>query len=164
MSEQSPENIAWAAGLFEGEGSVYANTVRQGAYRQAHLALTMTDEQPVRRFAAIVGANVYGPFQPAAGRKQIWRASLTSHVGISVVFTLLRPWLSPRRIVQFERVLLECRPVYADLEDSEPCGRYTSPVPDQKGRAAHFRKGEQPCRMCRDSYKLWMQRYKERKV
>src|SRR5687768_13206669 len=40
-------DVAWAAGLFEGEGSIIPSRRR--------LSLEMTDEEVVRRFVAIVG-------------------------------------------------------------------------------------------------------------
>src|SRR5207245_5183125 len=52
---QSAEDIAWAAGLFEGEGSI---TQSGGRVR---LSLKMTDEESVRRFAKIIQrGTVYG--------------------------------------------------------------------------------------------------------
>ena len=53
----SAEEIAWAAGLFEGEGSIYPSG------SGVRLALKMTDEEPIRRFAKIVKrGSVYGPY------------------------------------------------------------------------------------------------------
>jgi len=54
----TPEEIAWAAGLFEGEGCI---TMTSG---HAVLRLSNTDEWVVRRFAEIVGRGVvYGPYE-----------------------------------------------------------------------------------------------------
>jgi hypothetical protein len=57
--------IAWAAGLFEGEGSCYG-TVRSDRYntRRIRMNLRMTDQDVVERFAKVVGVgSVYGPIQ-----------------------------------------------------------------------------------------------------
>jgi len=55
-------DIAWATGLFEGEGTmgVFGN----GATGKiTTMALVMSDEQTVRRFAAIVGIGaIDGPY------------------------------------------------------------------------------------------------------
>jgi len=49
--------IAWAAGLFEGEGSI----TQSGGI--LHLRLKMTDESVVRRFEeAVRYGEVYGPY------------------------------------------------------------------------------------------------------
>lgn len=51
--------IAWAAGLFEGEGTITAVNGRP------RLALKMVAEASVRRFGAAVGVGVvYGPYGP----------------------------------------------------------------------------------------------------
>jgi len=49
-----PTLIAWAAGLFEGEGCI---TKRSGGYDQ--LRLSMTDFDVVRKFGSIVGVEQY---------------------------------------------------------------------------------------------------------
>jgi hypothetical protein len=49
-----PTLIAWAAGLFEGEGCI---TKRSGGYDQ--LKLSMTDFDVVRKFGSIVGVEQY---------------------------------------------------------------------------------------------------------
>jgi hypothetical protein len=48
----SAEEIAWAAGLFEGEGSI-TRFGRSGKF-DLRVSLNMTDEDVVRRFDAIV--------------------------------------------------------------------------------------------------------------
>jgi hypothetical protein len=67
----SRDEIAWAAGLFEGEGCISTTTYR------LQVALVMTDEDMVRRFDAIVErGKVYGPYHPPSHgprRKQFWR-------------------------------------------------------------------------------------------
>ena len=49
-----PKQIAWAAGLFEGEGCI---TKRSGGYDK--LQLNMTDFDVVRRFGSIVGVGQF---------------------------------------------------------------------------------------------------------
>lgn len=57
--------IAWAAGLFEGEGTI---TTSGGRPR---LALKMTDVEPVQRFAEIVGyGRLYGPYGNKAAERR----------------------------------------------------------------------------------------------
>lgn len=70
------EEIAWAAGLFEGEGCI---TVSNG---RPVMRLNSTDADTPRRFCEIVGAGkVYGPY------------------GIDAMLTvqLLSPWFGERR-------------------------------------------------------------------
>ena len=90
------EEIAWAAGLFEGEGCV---TEVGGTFT---LALTNTDEDVVRRFDEVVGyGRLYGPYQISARdghkRKPIWRWVASSYQALDVM-QMLSPWLSKRRL------------------------------------------------------------------
>lgn len=95
------EDLAWAAGLFEGEGTV---TRSDGVPR---LALKMIDFDIVRHFGEVVGFGrtfgPYGPYKQDDGHKRqpflVWIA--TGDGGLAVA-ELLRPWLGQRRIEQIE--------------------------------------------------------------
>lgn len=50
--------LAWAAGLFEGEGC------RTSSRGRPRLQIKMVEEESVRRVAAILGGRVYGPYGP----------------------------------------------------------------------------------------------------
>jgi len=97
---QSAEDIAWAAGLFEGEGSI---TQSGGRVR---LSLKMTDEEPVRRFAKIIQrGTVYGPYayeRRADGheRKPFWAWVCYDRAEAGVTIERLAPWLSTRRLAR----------------------------------------------------------------
>jgi hypothetical protein len=97
----SPEEIAWAAGLFEGEGAI-SHIERRGSL-DLQVALVMTDEDVVRRFDEIVDrGKVYGPYLPISHgdrRKPFWRWMALGDPGHDVL-DLLGAWLSPRRIAQ----------------------------------------------------------------
>jgi hypothetical protein len=96
----SAEEIAWAAGLFEGEGTItHARRRSPGLL----VAVTMTDEDVVRRFDEVVDrGKVYGPYSPPSYRdrwKPFWRWQATGDAAHDVL-DLIGPWLSPRRIAQ----------------------------------------------------------------
>ena len=97
----SAEEIAWAAGLFEGEGCI--SQYQRGAGDDLQLALVMTDEDVVRRFDQIVNRGiVYGPYLPfSAGdrRKPFWRWAALGDAAHDVL-DLLGPWLMSRRVAQ----------------------------------------------------------------
>lgn len=87
-------DIAWAAGLFEGEGSIVTN---DGHIR---LQLKMTDEDVVRRFAMVLGGNVTGPYsyEQADGhkRKPAWCWSINGAKAKGAA-RAMEPWLGKRR-------------------------------------------------------------------
>ena len=90
--------IGWAAGLYEGEGTA---TRCDGRLR---LSVRMTNEEPVRRFAAAVRCGiVYGPYSNGAGRKLVWMWVAEGEDALSAA-DLLRTWLSRARRAQLERV------------------------------------------------------------
>jgi hypothetical protein len=98
----SAEEIAWAAGLFEGEGTI-SHISRRRETLDLLVALRMTDEDVVRRFDEIVGrGKVYGPYLPLSHgdrRKPFWHWVALGDAG-HVALDLIGAWLGTRRIVQ----------------------------------------------------------------
>lgn len=89
--------VAWAAGLFEGEGSVYAED--QNGRRYLRFCLTSTDEDVIQRFARIVGVGkVYGPYAGTNKPRYDWRTMKAADGSAAAV--LLAPWLGQRRRMQ----------------------------------------------------------------
>lgn len=117
-------DLAWAAGLYEGEGSVSmlnrpgdppdAPRTARGRrkpcqYQQA--SMQTADEDVLRRFAAIVGmGNVY-TLKPRPGRehhKQLWGWNAYGYEKVAALFDMLGPWLGERRTAKFREVLGLC--------------------------------------------------------
>src|SRR5687767_13217541 len=89
------EEIAWAAGLFEGEGC----TTKSGGVLVARL--NSTDEETPMRFCRPVRAGkVYGPYdrtdRDGYMRKPMW-IWVASSVDALEAVRLLMPWLGRRR-------------------------------------------------------------------
>lgn len=94
----------WAAALFEGEGSAGVYTYA-GKSPRGKLSLAMTDEAPVREFAAIVGAGrIHEQTKPNGKREWRWQAQ--SKADAAKAAAAILPWLFPRRAKQAEGVLL----------------------------------------------------------
>lgn len=84
---------AWAAGLFEGEGSVINAAGR--------LSVKMTDEDVVRRLHSIVGGRVYGPYSydtqvDGSVRKPAWMW-VSDGADPGAILRRWWPWLGARR-------------------------------------------------------------------
>lgn len=91
--------IAWAAGLFEGEGC-FSHRLQRNGNAQVRVALAMTDRDAVERFAAFVGVGeVHGPKanpkQP--GWRPVWEWYVQDSARVRAVIALLLPWLCERR-------------------------------------------------------------------
>lgn len=93
-------DLAWAGGLFEGEGCFSA----QKAYASPRAAVKMTDEDIIRKFHAIVGIGTVciernGRFKPT------WNWQVQSFHDTQFVAALLWRFLGPRRKAAIKRVL-----------------------------------------------------------
>lgn len=94
--------LAWAAGLFDGEGTVFASATLHGERRRVRLcaAVAMTTVETVQRFHSAVGVGaINGPYQKQGPRRKpqwIWRAG--SEADVRGVIAAIWPWLSePKR-------------------------------------------------------------------
>ena len=99
------EELAWASGLFEGEGSMgYYPT--SGSRGQLQMQMSMTDEDPIRRFAQAVGVGrVSGPYRNKPKDKQLWRWAAWRHEEIQAAVAMLWGGLGRRRKEQAKKSL-----------------------------------------------------------
>lgn len=123
-------DIAWASGLFEGEGSFLG-----GAYPR--MQFKMVDEDVVRRFHAVVGVGrVNGPYQGSGNRQPYWEWRCGGDEAKALAEVMV-PYLGTRRSQQARPVLDWQRKVARVAV----CGTHS-------GCNAHYRRGEQPCEPC----------------
>lgn len=99
----TPEEIAWAAGLFEGEGCF------TGASRGRFcMKMSMCDEEVIRRFHRTVGmGGVSGPHKPTGLGTLMhweWRSERFEHM--QAIVAMFWPWLSTRRRNRAAEVLM----------------------------------------------------------
>jgi hypothetical protein len=100
MPDSVREELAWAAGLFEGEGCFSGSLTKQSsgrAYWYGMASLAQVDANTTERFAAAVGC---GRLHTRAARgtsraQRCWAASAIDD--LCKVVRLLYPWLSERR-------------------------------------------------------------------
>lgn len=102
------EEIAWAAGLFEGEGCWNAYVRRSGKI-QAQARLSSTDQDVVEKFARIVGiGNVTGPRQNKNKPqwKPVYEWCVYEIANVRALIEMFRPWMGERRLAKAEEVLV----------------------------------------------------------
>ena len=88
-------DLAWAVGLFEGEGCI--SILDMPRRRHVKLVLGSTDEDVVRRFAAVVECGcVNGPYSPKKGRP-LWRWEAAAQLDVAAVLSAMLPLLGERR-------------------------------------------------------------------
>jgi hypothetical protein len=98
-----PSNVdtAWAAGLYEGEGTITTTTPSSNSRPLNYIIVrvVMCDEEPVRKFHDVVGVgNFYGPYNNGhVNRKQIYKWQASKYSDCEKVINLLWDYLSERR-------------------------------------------------------------------
>jgi hypothetical protein len=108
------DEIAWAAGYYEGEGSCHQ---RYGYFRtskgelrrrrspQYVLQIGSTDKEPLDRFRKAFGfGTVTGPYQDGVWQPH-WKYAISGFEKVQAVLAAIWPWLSPRRQKQARRAL-----------------------------------------------------------
>lgn len=111
MQNRSREDLAWAAGLWEGEGCFTGvkNRVPQAT-------MSMTDEDVMRRFAVVIGfGTIYAVTKPAP-RKNCWMWQSRTFESFQATVALLWPWLHERRRARAAELLLGYRARLALME------------------------------------------------
>lgn len=99
----------WAAGLFEGEGSVGVNNTKTASGKQylgPYLSLGMKDADVLEHFMDIVGAGFLRKHGGAIGMQQ-WGTGKWSEV--QRIVAELYPYLGRRRRAQCDRMLATVR-------------------------------------------------------
>lgn len=99
------EELAWAAGLFEGEGCF---SVRSAKYPYPTAQLTSTDQDVIDDFARIIGipgSNLARRDPRNAGYKPSFRWTLMGTTSIKELRDLIGPWMRSRRKTRLDEVI-----------------------------------------------------------
>lgn len=97
---------AYVAGLFEGEG--WVGTHPNGPPR---MAVNMSDLEPLVRIQTLLGGHITGPYIRNPAHKPLWSWRQQGFGPVEVARRLLGPWLSPRRLAQFDTAFANSTPV-----------------------------------------------------
>lgn len=109
MPDASEAELAWLAGLLEGEGSfrMLTNRASNGkSYRYPHITVNMTDRDVIERAAQMFGTGVYDLPRYIDGRKLQYRAQAQG-TKAAALMRQLRPWMGQRRGAKIDEVLAE---------------------------------------------------------
>ena len=101
------EDIAWVAGIFEADGSLYVDKNGKGGTAFPCLAIGMTDEDTIQKLKTTIGVgDVQGPYPGATdNRKPYWRYRLRNKDAVEKLCELMLPWLSKRRTAKVHEIL-----------------------------------------------------------
>lgn len=97
--------IAWLAGLLEGEGCFRVR--KSGGYKgSVSISLQMTDEDVVKRVADLFGTKIWGPHGPyGASKLETWQTLIIGHEAAKLMEKLL-PYLGRRRGEKVKTLLI----------------------------------------------------------
>ena len=96
-------DIAWLAGLYEGEGCFGLHRGRARATPAEYVNLSMTDRDVIERVGALLGKKVNGPYQQN-GHKPQYRVTLWSIAARGLMMTLFS-LLGERRRAKIKEIL-----------------------------------------------------------
>jgi len=109
-----PEDRAYCAGLFEGEGNIHFSINKRNgrkSYRNIGIEISMTDREPLDLFDDLMGFGmVYGPIDGGNTRlgtreKLHYRYRVSGFERVQFVICQMWFWLSPRRKIQIAEAL-----------------------------------------------------------
>lgn len=106
--------LAWAAGFFDGEGSIYVHhikrhkggtTGRYYAITSVEISVAQSDKRPLNRFLNIINiGRIAGPYQPKyRNAKPYWYWKTAGRPSVHAVLSLLWPYLSEPKKEQARR-------------------------------------------------------------
>jgi hypothetical protein len=110
-ARQSDDWRAWAAGLWDGEGSAYLLDHRSHRDRRiGELCVTQSENggvpEVLRRLTVIAGrGHVNGPYRQVGATRDVYRWKVTAQPDIHPVIAILWPWLSEVKRTQAAGVL-----------------------------------------------------------
>jgi hypothetical protein len=100
------EELAWAAGLFDGEGSVGTYGKSGRSYFHLRVSIGQQDRRVLDRFVSVVGlGKTYGPYSTPHGKER-WEYQIAGGTAREVM-DLIWPWLSEPKRLQAERAYQE---------------------------------------------------------
>src|SRR5262252_5128758 len=142
----SQTDIAWAAGLFEGEGSgiLFRNRPR--------LAMEMADRDVLVRFQAVVGGHLYGPRYRGPNRRPMYAWFIGQSETVEQIIHWFLPYMGERRTLQLTALLPHLRPPWPTSPDCDWQGS------GSQGCLRHRKQGEPACERCRMKRRLERQR------
>lgn len=145
---ESRESLAWAAGLFEGEGSIFGSKSSSSII----VAIAMTDKDVLDKFASVIGLPISVIARKKTNKhKQVYEWRTAKYEYSQAVVAMLWPWLCSRRREQAKTLLLRA----SSGRRSPGTGPDLSKSHCKNGHPFYFdnvyiaKKGTKVCKKCR---------------
>ena len=98
-------DIAWAAGILEGEGCFGFYKVKNHSYKQILIRCKMTDNDIILRLQSIFGGYIRPRKPKKETNKPLWEWSLYKQADVAVVILKILPYLGVRRSAKAKELL-----------------------------------------------------------
>lgn len=90
--------IAWLAGLIEGEGCIFVPVLPTAHTKYPMIRVAMTDEDIVRRCYEITNVGKFGPLSHSIdGRKPVWKWQVSKRKDVARILCAVAPLMGERR-------------------------------------------------------------------
>jgi hypothetical protein len=99
------EDIAWLAGLLEGEGCFTCSFQNGNNFATPRIQLTMTDQDVVEKAARLLNTKVTSTDWRTKGDKAVFRTSLARQEDLKKVLTDIHPFMGKRRQEKIDELL-----------------------------------------------------------
>lgn len=104
--DRSPEEqLAWAVGIFEGEGCIGSYVYPYQPKRSYVCVIAMTDYDTIVAVASIFGGKVSGPYMHKSWKQQQFRWRVTSKKRVREFLERILPFLGVRRMAKAMEIL-----------------------------------------------------------
>ena len=154
---------AWLAGFLDARGMITLS------HDRARLYIRHGDFAVMEKIADMIDVNVRGPFRDTVDDEKkgnaFWVIQLSAYNKLSALYDHTLPYLSEDRAKEFAYVLERGklkRPPKRTEFTLDNCGFYPIPIASEGGYRRHLRQGEEPCRVCMESSRLYDQRSRAR--
>lgn len=100
------KEIAWAAGLFDGEGTIYTySPSNRPKMIKLQLAIQMTEFHPIERFAKLFGLKIRKNRPYGVSKLPTYQINAYSEEKVIQIFETIKPFLSKHKIKQGEEAI-----------------------------------------------------------
>lgn len=149
--EREPLEVAWAAGLFEGEGCFTLTVGNRPGSRRVAARVGSTDRDVIERFARIIGfGHVNLKRAHKEGHKDLYEWSTQAAPSVRDFIELVRPYLGRRRREKAEEVYAAALKINPHNGEATHCRNGHEYTPENTA-VEKLRGGKttRRCRICR---------------
>ena len=166
LNQRQKIDIAWAAGLFEGEGNIYRKDKKRGRGSGSAftMSLKMKDADVIKRFHRIVKCGTVKQRTQKQPYCEMWEWVLSRTNEILDLCQVLLPFMGKRRTKQIKKATkgkIYLKPRKKLKVAPLSCKYMKRGEVSNRGAHYHIRKGEKPCLVCAYNQRLYYRKWRE---